>query len=87
MPPRRRALQQISGNARDVRNLTLDERMQIMAKSKAGYITRKLADKFRVTSKCIRDTLRRWRLYYTTSNLPRPGRPTKTTPCDVRALY
>jgi IS30 family transposase len=59
MPPRRRALQQISGNARDVRNLTLDERMRIIAKSKAGCTTRELANKFRVTSKCIRDTLRR----------------------------
>jgi len=59
MPPQHRALQQISGNARDVRNLTLDERMQIIAKSKAGYTTRELANEFRVTSKCIRDTLRR----------------------------
>ena len=87
MPPRRRALQQISRNARDRRNLTPDERMQIIAKSKAGCTTRELANKFCVTSKCIRDTLRRWRLYYTTNDLPRSGRPTKTTPCDVRALY
>jgi hypothetical protein len=87
MPPRRSALQKISGNARDGRNLTPDERMQIIAKSEAGCTTGELADKFRVTSKCIRDTLRRWRLYHTTSDLPRSSRPTKTTPRDVRALY
>jgi hypothetical protein len=61
--------------------------MQIIAKSEAGCTTGELADEFRVTSKCIRDTLRRWRLYHTTSDLPRSGRPTKTTPRDVRALY
>jgi hypothetical protein len=87
MPPRRSALQRISGNARDRRNLTLDERMQIIAKSEAGCTTRELANEFRVTSKCIRYSLRRWRLYYTTSDLPRSSRPTKTTPRDVRALY
>ena len=59
MTPRPRALQQISGNARDRRNLTLDERMQIIAKSEAGCTTKELANKFRVTSKCVRDTLRR----------------------------
>ena len=87
MPPRRSALHKISGNARDRRNLTPDERMQIIAKSEAGCTTGELADEFRVTSKCIRDTLRRWRLYHTTSDLPRSSRPTKTTPRDVRALY
>jgi transposase-like protein len=87
MLPRRSALQQISRNARDRRNLTADERMQIIAKSEAGCTTRELADEFCVTSKCIRDTLRCWRLYHTTSNLPHSGRPTKTTPRDVRALY
>jgi hypothetical protein len=87
MPPRRRALQKVSGNARDVRNLTQDERTQIIAKSEAGCTTGELADEFCVTSKCIRNTLRRWRLYQTTSNLPRSSRPTKTTPRDVHALY
>jgi transposase-like protein len=77
----------MSGNASHRRNLTPDERLQIIAKSEAGCTTGELADEFRVTSKCIRDTLRRWRLHHTTVDLPRSGRPSKTTPRDVRALY
>jgi hypothetical protein len=77
----------MSGNASHRRNLAPDERLQIIAKSEAGCTTGELADEFRVTSKCIRDTLRRWRLHHTTVDLPRSGRPSKTTPRDVRALY
>jgi hypothetical protein len=73
MPPRRRALQGIGGNASHGRNLTPDERLQIIAKSEAGCTTRELANEFCVTSKCIRDTLRRWRLHHTTVDLPRSG--------------
>jgi transposase len=87
MPPRRRALQETSRNGSHRRNLTPDERIRIVAKSEAGCTTRELANEFRVTSKCIRDTQRRWRLHHTTKDLPRSSRPCKTTPRDVRALY
>jgi transposase len=87
MVPQRRALQETSRNRIHRRNLTLDERMRIIAKSEAGCTTRELANEFRVTSKCIRDTLRRWRLYHTTKDLPRSSRPCKTTPRDVHTLY
>ena len=86
MPSPRRAPQGNKGNAGSKSNLTPDERLRIIAKAEAGCTNAELAAEFHVTSKCIWGTLRRWRLHHTTHDLPRSGRPSKTTPRDIRAL-
>ena len=59
MPPQRRALQEISGNIRNTYKLTSDQRIAIITKYNDGYTPKELADEFRVTTKCIHDTIRR----------------------------
>ena len=86
MPPQRRALEEISRNKRAKPNLTPEERARIIGKAEAGCSTKELGEEFGVTPQCIRNTLRRWASYATIKDLPRSGRPKKTTPRDVRRL-
>ena len=86
MPPQRRALQEISGNNNCKPHLTPEERAQIIALAEAGKKTIELASQFNVTQRCIQLTLQRWASHATTKDLPRSGRPEKTTPRDVRRL-
>ena len=86
MPPQRRALQEISGNNSRGPNLSSEQRAQIIALSNVGCKTIELASQFNVTQRSIQRTLRRWASHATTKDLPRSGRPEKTTPRDVRRL-
>ena len=86
MPPQRRALQEISGNIRNTYKLTSDQRIAIITKYNDGYTPKELADEFRVTTKCIYNTIRRWRIHHTTQDLPRLGRLKKLSARDIRQL-
>lgn len=87
MPQRRQFGREISGNARTTTRLTPGQRTRIIAKSEAGCGTKELAEEFRVTPKCMRDTLQRWQLHHTTKDLPRSGRPKILLQRDERVLF
>jgi transposase len=86
MPQRRRPLSEMSGNSRSAYKLTPDERSRIIGKDEAGVTHQELAKEFGVTTQCIRDTIKRWKVYHTTQDLPRSGRPHKLSVRDVRLL-
>ena len=75
MPPKRAALSEISGNTQRGPNLTPEERLTIIAKSRAGVSTMELAQEFNRDASTIRRTLYRAAKHNTIYDLPRPGRP------------
>jgi transposase len=87
MPPQRSFGTEISGNRRLHGELSIDARNGIISKSKAGASTAELAAEFLVTSKCVRDTLRRYSKTGSNTSRPRSGRPSILTPREIRTLY
>jgi hypothetical protein len=74
MPPRRSFGTEISGNTSKKPYLSPAQRQTIIAKFDAGISVRQLADEFERGVQTIRDTIKRWNLHQTTSDLPRSGR-------------
>ena len=75
MPPRRPFETKISGHASKKAHLTPSQRQSIIAKHEAGVSLTELAAEFRRSKSTIHDTLKRYKLHATTSDLPRSGRP------------
>jgi transposase len=75
MPPQRLFRTQISGNASKKAYLTPSQGQSIIAKHEAGVSLTELAAEFRRSKSTIHDTLKRYKLHATTSDLPRSGRP------------
>ena len=79
--------QEISGNRRRNAELSIPARNSIISKAEAGAPTRELAEEFSVTSKCIRDTIRRYRQTGCNTSRPRSGRPSILTRREIRTIY
>jgi transposase len=75
MPLQRAFGAEISGNARKKPHLTPSERTRIIAKHEAGALLAELAFEFERSKSTIHDTIKRYLLYQTTSDLLRSGRP------------
>jgi hypothetical protein len=75
MPPRRSFGTEISGNARKRPHLTPSQRTVIIAKHEASASLASLASEFGRSKSTIHDTIKRFSLHQTTSDLPRSGRP------------
>jgi transposase len=74
MPPRRSFGTVVGGNSSRKPNLTPLQRQAIIAQYKAGVSVAELAIAFERGASTIRDTLKRWNLHATVSDLPRSGR-------------
>jgi transposase len=74
MPPRRSFGTEISGNISKKPHLSPAQRQTIIAKFDAGVSVRQLAGEFERGVQNIRDTIKKWNLHQTTSELPRSGR-------------
>ena len=79
--------QEISGNRMRNSELSILARDSIISKAEAGAPSRELAEEFSVTSKCIRDTLRRHHQTGTNASRERSRRPPILTRREIRTLY
>jgi transposase len=73
MPPRCSFGTEISGNSSKKPHLSPTQRQTIIAKFDVGVPVRELADEFGHGIQTIRDTIKRWNLHQTTSDLPCSG--------------
>jgi hypothetical protein len=87
MPPQRAFGAEISGNARENPHLTPSEQTRIIAKHEAGALLAELAFEFKRLKSTIHDTIKRYLLHQTTSDLPRSGRPPRLSSCTKTIIY
>jgi transposase len=87
MPPQHAFSAEISGNARKNPHLTPYERTRIIAKHEAGASLAELASEFECSKFTIHDTIKRYLLHQTTSDLPRSGRPPGVSSYTKKILY
>jgi transposase len=87
MPPQRLFGTEISGNTRKKPHLTPQERTRIIAKHEAGASLAELATEFSRSKSTIHDTIKRFSLYQTTSDLPRSGRPPRLSSRIKKIIY
>jgi transposase len=87
MPPRRLFGIEISGNTRKKPHLSPVQRQTIIAKFDAGVSVRELADEFERGVQTIQDTIKRWNLHQTTSDLPRSGRKLMLSLHQKKLIY
>ena len=87
MPPRRLIVGRTSGNTSKKAHLTPYERQSIIAKHEAGVSLTELAAEFRRSKSTIHDTLKRYKLHATTSDLPRSGRPPLLSLPQKKIIY
>jgi transposase len=87
MPPRRSFGTEISGNARKKPHLTPSQRTVIIAKHEASASLAELASEFGRSKSTIHDTIKRFSLHQTTSDLPRSGRPPRLSSRTKKIIY
>jgi transposase len=87
MFPRRSFGTEISGNARKKPHLTPSQKTVIIAKHEAGASLAELASEFRRLKSTIHDTIKRFSLHQTTSDLPRSGRPPRLSSRTKKIIY
>ncbi|KAI1518219.1 Transposase [Pyrenophora tritici-repentis] len=87
MPQPRSFGTEISGNARKKPHLTPQERTRIIAKHEAGASLAELATEFSRSKSTIHDTIKRYSLHQTTSDLPRSGRPPRLSSHTKKIIY
>jgi transposase len=87
MPPQRAFGAEISGNARENPHLTPSERTRIIAKHEAGASLAELAFEFERSKSTIHDTIKRYLLHQTMSDLPCSGRPPRLSSCTKKIIY
>jgi hypothetical protein len=75
MPLHRQFGTEISGNRRRGPNLSLEQKLTIIAKARASVSVAELVDKFRRSPNCIRTTIRIGKTRTTTLKAPRSRRP------------
>jgi IS30 family transposase len=87
MPPRRAFGTEISGNARKKAHLSPSERTRIIAKHEASASLAELATEFERSKSTIHDTIKRWQLYQTTTNLPYSSCPSRLLSYTKKIRY
>jgi transposase len=87
MPPRRAFGTEISGNARKKAHLSPSESTRIIAKHEAGAELAELATEFERSKSTIHDTIKRWQLHQTTTDLPHSGRPPRLSSHTKKIIY
>jgi transposase len=87
MPPQRAFGAEISGNARKKSHLTPSERTRIIAKHEAGASLAELAFEFKRSKSTIHDTIKRYLLHQTKSDLPRSGWPPRLLSRTKKIIY
>jgi transposase len=87
MPPQRAFGAEISGNARENPHLTPSERTRIIAKHEAGALLAELAFEFERSKSTIHDTIKRYLLHQTMSDLPCSGRPPRLSSRTKKIIY
>jgi len=87
MPQPRSFGTEISGNTRKKPHLTPDERTRIVAKHEAGASLAELATEFSRSKSTMHDTIKRYFIHQTTSDLPRSGRRPRLSSYTKKIIY
>jgi transposase len=87
MPPRCLFGTEISRNTSKKSHLSPAQRQTIIAKFDAGVPVQQLADEFERGVQTIQDTIKRWNLHKTTSDLPHSGRKPMLSLHQKKLIY